>query len=331
MTRTERERLEELASGFMHARIVITAVELDLFTAVGREGIDAAEAARRTGAVRAPLERLMNALAALGLLRKRKGVFRNSPAALRHLTANAPEPLRHITLHRARMWESWSRLTSIVRTGRVPPRKRTPEGEEQFIRGMADVARTSAVETARVLHRELRGARRLLDVGGGPALYACAFARRRPGLSVTVLDLPGPLRIARETIRAAGLGGRVKARAADVLQASSLGRGYDMVFMSNLIHSFKRPDARAVVHKAAAALKPGGRLAVKEFYIRQEGTAPPFAALFSINMLVAAAGDCFTREEVEGWMEEAGVRPSAFHEVAAHSGILVGVKRGSRA
>ena len=54
---------------------------------------------------------------------------------------------------------------------------------------------------------------------------------------------------------------------------------------------------------------------------------PPFSALFSINMLVAEGGDCFSRAEVEGWMNASGVKPVRFMPVAKASGLLVGMKR----
>ena len=143
-----RERLDAISSGFMEARILITAAELDLFTAVGAGARTAAEIAQATGTRPGPLERILNALVAMGILTKKGGRFRNTRAALRHLTQDAPEPLRDIIRHRGGMWERWSALTRIARTGRVPPLRRTRERTRRFIRGMADVAVLSAEETA---------------------------------------------------------------------------------------------------------------------------------------------------------------------------------------
>jgi ubiquinone/menaquinone biosynthesis C-methylase UbiE len=217
-------------------------------------------------------------------------------------------------------------LTTVVRRGVVPPRSHTREREKRFIKGMANIGSYSARETARALAPELASARRLLDIGGGPAVYACTFARSNPALRVTVLDLPGPLTYARETIAREGMRQRVTVRAADAAEAASYGRGYDIVFMSNFLHSFKRPAAQAVVEKAARALAPGGVLAVKDFYVHENRTAPAFAAIFSLNMLVADAGDCYSRNEISAWMHQSGIRPRRFTEVAENSGILIGTK-----
>ena len=325
-----RARLEKLAGGFMHARILITAVELDLFTAVGREAATAGEIAQRSRTAPEPTERLLNALVALGLITKKNGRFRNSPAALRHLVSDAPEYLGDIMRHRGSLWDSWSNLTRVVRTGKVPPRRATRTKERSFIKGMGNIGAYSAQETVRALRPELARAKRLLDVGGGPATYACAFARAKPDLAVTVIDLPGPLVYARETIAAENLGRRVRVRAGNARELASFGRGYDVVFMSNFIHSFKRPAVEDIVRKAARAVGNGGYLAIKDFYIESDGTAPPFAAMFSINMLTADAGDCYSREEVSGWLEDAGLTSTRFVTVAEHSGILVARRKAKQ-
>ncbi|HAK95018.1 MAG TPA: SAM-dependent methyltransferase [Planctomycetes bacterium] len=322
--RQHRAMLEQMASGFMPARVLLTALELDVFTACGAGAATAEELARRTGARPAPLARLLNALAALGLLDKRGDRYRATPPARTHLIAGRPGYLGDIMRHRASMWERWSDLTAIVRTGRVPPRAFTKERERRFIKGMANLGASAAPACARALRRELAGARRLLDIGGGPAVYACELARAWPKLSVVVLDLPGPLAYARETIAAYGLARRVSVKAGDVCAARSFGRGFDVAFMSSLIHSFKPAVVAEVIRKAAGALRPGGFLAVKEFFIDPGRASPPFTALFSINMLVAGAGDVYTRGEVEGWMRAAGVRPVRYVDLPQFSGIVVG-------
>jgi len=321
-----RERLEKLSSGFMEARILITAAELDLFTAIGGEEKNVSEIAPSLGLHKSSLERLLNALTAMKILSKRRGRFRNTQAALRHLTADAPEPLRDIMRHRGGMWERWGRLTSIVRTGRVPVRKRTAERTEHFIKGMSNVAALSAVEAAGVLARELRKAKRFLDVAGGPGSYACVFAEKYPALRVTLADLPDVLEIAKETVAAAGLKKRVRLLPCDLLAATSLGRGFDLALLSNVVHSFKPSDAAGVIAKTAAAVRRGGHVVVKEFCLEKDGTAPYFAALFSINMLAAEAGDSYPSEQLVEWMSAAGLGRFRQVPLAKASTLIIGEK-----
>jgi len=326
MSIATRERLEKLSSGFMSARVLLSGVELKVFDAISKLSLSAAEVAKLTRTHKGSMERLLNALVGIGILIKKKGEFQNTPMALIHLLEDSPEPLLHIMQHRGNMWQTWSNLNEIVKTGKIPAKRRTKKKEESFIRGMADVGIISAAATSRILKHELKSARRLLDVGGGPAVYACDFAKKAPKLKVTVFDLPGPIAIARETVRKAHMQSRINLKEGDILKSSSLGMGYDLVFMSNLIHSFKRPVAADVIQKAAKALKTSGHMIIKDFYIRKQGTSPVFSALFSINMLVADAGDCFTRAEVEQWMKDAGIKPAGFVPVAKASALLMGVK-----
>ncbi len=321
-----REMLEKTAAGFMHARILLTAIELDLFTVIGSDGLSSGKVSEITCTDRHAVERLLNALVALQFLGKKDGRFYNTEVTKQHLVAGAPGFLGDIMLHRATLWESWSGLTGIVRTGKAPGREKTRENERRFIKGMANVGRGSADQTAEVLEDLFAEAKRMLDIGGGPAVYACAFAERFPDLHVTVFDLPGPLEYARETIEERGFSDRVTVQAGDVLETASLGSGYDVVLCSNFIHSFRLPVVQKVIRKGAEALCGGGLLIVKDFFITEDRTAPAFAALFAVNMLAADAGDCFTRAEIEETMGEAGVEPIDYREVAKHSGILVGRK-----
>ena len=87
------DELTERIRGFQESRAVLTALELDLFTAVG-EGAGAPEVAARLGADPRAAEMLLNALASLRLLVKREGVFHNSPAAARYFTAGSPDNAR---------------------------------------------------------------------------------------------------------------------------------------------------------------------------------------------------------------------------------------------
>jgi len=315
-----------MASGFQEARVLITACELDLFTVIGRDSMSAAAVARAAGLRARPLERLLNALAAMKILVKRTGAFRNSAVSLRHLVADAPEPLLDIMRHRGRMWQNWSRLNTVVRTGRAPRRERSRAETKNFIKGMSNVAALSATEAARILAPELKKARRVIDVGGGPGTYGCTFATLHRRLRVTVTDLPEPLEIARETVAAMGLGKRVRLLPGDIFELDSLGRGYDLAFLSNFVHCFKPDAAAEVIAKSCRAVRSGGHVALKEFCLEKDGTAPHWAALFSINMLLADAGDSYPVEQLKEWMADGGLTDFRQAPLAKNSILLVGRK-----
>ena len=322
--------LDELVLGFQPAQVVLTAHRLGLFTALDRGERSAAELAAAIGADRRGTRILCDALAALGLLAKRGDRYANGAEVREHLLPDSPRPQGAMLGHRALLYERWGKLGDAVRSGtRIPDEAVDPRllgGDEEFARAMADLGRESARLTAEVL--DLDGVASLLDVGGGPGLYALEFARRQPDLRATIFDRPGTAPVAREAIAAAGLADRVAIRSGDAF-ADDWGGPYDLVFTSNFLHIFAAEENRGLVARAAAALAPGGRLAVKDLFLDPGRTSPPAAALFAVNMLVnTAAGDCYTVAEVEGWMTAAGLTPVAVVEVAHHSRLIVGRKPG---
>ena len=121
--------------------------------------------------------------------------------------------------------------------------------------------------------RKLRlpsGARQLLDIGGGHGLYSAALCRRHPGLTATVLDLPGSAAVGREIVAAAGMADRVRFRDGDAtagdLGSGDLGSGYDAVLCFNLVHHLSPDQIPALFGKAREALAPGGTLAVMDAF-----------------------------------------------------------------
>jgi (2Fe-2S) ferredoxin len=108
--------LNETIRGFMSSRVVLTALELDVFSAVG-EGASAEEVGRKVRADGRATEMLLNALASLKLLEKKGGGFHNTPVSLRFLAENSGDSARGGLLHIANLWHRWSTLTECVRAG----------------------------------------------------------------------------------------------------------------------------------------------------------------------------------------------------------------------
>ena len=76
------DRLNEMIRGYMPSRCILTALELDIFTAVG-EGANAEQIGKRIQANARGVGILLNALVALGLLTKSGDEYRNTPESAR--------------------------------------------------------------------------------------------------------------------------------------------------------------------------------------------------------------------------------------------------------
>ncbi|HTX36994.1 MAG TPA: methyltransferase [Bryobacteraceae bacterium] len=299
--------LQDRIRGFQQSRAILTALELDLFTAIGAGAASEAVAAR-LGAAPRSTGMLLNALASLHLLVKREGVYYNSPAPARYFTAGSPDNARPALLHTAHLWHRWSTLTDCVRSGsavaREEPGGRLQDWTEAFIAAM----HRNASERAPLVVRAVgaAGITRMLDVGGGSGAYSIAFAQANSALRAEILDQPAVISIAQRHIREAGVADRVTVRTGD-LRSDKLGEGYGLVFLSAICHMLSPAENLDLFGRCREALASGGRIVIQDFILEPDKTAPRFAALFALNMLVGTAGgSSYSQPEYAAWLRDAG-------------------------
>ncbi|MCM2266008.1 MAG: acetylserotonin O-methyltransferase [Desulfuromonadales bacterium] len=320
--------LMRLVHGFESAKILLVANDLGLFRVLDRER-GAVDVAGELGVDTRALELLMNALTALGLLEKGGDGYRNAPVAAQYLADDSYRG--HIFRHIHHCWDSWNDLAGVIRRGGPDlVRESVILHDEEawnrdFIRGMDDVTRELAPQVVSGL--DLAGARRLLDVGGGPGTYARAFLAAYPQLTeVTIFDLPFALAVARERLEGYSRRDDVRLLAGD-FHKDAFGDGFDAIWISQVLHSQSEAGCRTLLAKAVQALVPGGRLFVHEFLLDDSHAAPLTAALFAVHMLVMTAGGrAYGGSEVAGWLEEAGLVDIEVRKVSDDTGVVQGRK-----
>jgi 2-polyprenyl-3-methyl-5-hydroxy-6-metoxy-1,4-benzoquinol methylase len=255
------------------------------------------------------LDILLRALLVLGLLSQKGDLYVLDPQAAPSLTPGLATDTSNAILHMADMVKDWSQLAQCVRLGRPVERPAhsgpgPDPGRQHFYRAMRDIARQQSRGLAARLG--LKPGMRLLDMGGGPGVYALTFAQEVPGLQATVFDLPGAEPYFRE--EAANYPGvEVAFIQGDYLQDQALGGGpYDVVWLSQILHSEGPEPCLNMLRKATQALAPGGQLWVQEFVVTVPGH--PFAGLFGLNMLVNThRGQAYTQEELLTMLGRAGL------------------------
>ena len=319
--------LNRTLRGFQESRVLLTAVELDLFTAVA-SGARAEEVAARIGSDPRATEMLMNALVAMGWLAKQETIFQNTPLSARYFVAESADDARAATLHLVHLWQTWSTLTACVRAGTsVSHQEMVGRGEEwtrAFIAAMHRNARARAPLVVRAVGTE--GVTRMLDVGGGSGAYSIAFASANGNLRIDLLDLAKVIPIAQGYIESAGLAGRIRTRPGD-LRADKFGEGYDLVFVSAICHMLGPDENKDLLRRCFAALAPKGRVVIQDFILEPDKTAPKSAALFALNMLVGTqAGNTYTEAEYATWLMEAGFQEVRHVRLPGPSGLIVGTR-----
>jgi (2Fe-2S) ferredoxin/predicted O-methyltransferase YrrM len=320
--------LNDRIRGFQQSRVILTALELDLFTAVG-DGGAAADVAARIHADPRATEMLLHALASLQLVAKRDGLFYNSPAAARYFTAASPHNARPGLLHTASLWKNWSTLTDCVRAGTSVIHQEMADRSSDWTQAFIAAMHRHATERAAPLVAAVgaQDIRRMLDVGGGSGAHAIAFAAANPELQAYILDLASVVPLAQRHIEQAGLTARVHTRVGD-LRTDHLGEGYHLVLVSAICHMLDEKENAHLIGRCYDALAPGGRLVIQEFILDPDKCAPQSAALFSLNMLVGTrAGASYSEPEYTAWMQAAGFTAIRRVRIPGPAGLMIGTRR----
>jgi (2Fe-2S) ferredoxin/predicted O-methyltransferase YrrM len=316
--------VNEMIRGFMASRAILTALELDVFTAVGEGGTPKQIASKIQGAVRAT-EMLLNALVSLELLEKRDGVYTNTPVAARFFVEGTADSARSAQMHTANLWKRWSTLTQAVQAGTTVAPKLDNGFVKPFIAAMDHNARGRARAVVQAV--EVNGAKRMLDLGGGSGAYSIAFAKAAPDLQCEIVDVPEVLTLAHEYVRKAGLSDRISTRAGDMLSVPLEAGNYDLVLLAAICHMFSPEENQKLLERAYAALAPKGRLVISDFVLEADKTAPRFAALFALNMLVGTrAGSSYSEPEYDGWLKQAGFAEIKRVRMPGPANLMIGTK-----
>ena len=319
------DRLDQMIRAYWPSRCLLTALELDIFTAVG-DGATAEQIGKKVNASARGVSMLLNVLVSLGLLSKAGDNYKNTPESARFFTLGSKDNHRHGLLHIANIWHNWSTLTEAVRRGThvAADRGRDPESTRDFIAAMQRNAKDRAPLVVKALG--IAGVRRILDLGGGSGAYSIAWAKASPDVQCEILDVAEVAPLTTEYVAKAGVAGQVKVRAGDMLH-DDFGSGHDLIMLNAICHMFSEQQNRDIFRRAHHALAPKGRLVVQDFILNPEKTGPQHAALFSLNMLVnTESGASYSEPEYAGWMKAAGFAEVSKTSLPGPSGLIVGVK-----
>ena len=172
---------------------------------------------------------------------------------------------------------------------------------------------------------DLSNHRHLLDIAGGSAIYACSFVAHHPHLVATVLEKPPVDRIATAAIAKRGYADRINVHASDMM-AEPLPRDADIHLFSNVLHDWDIPEVQQLLHASYAALPLGGMLIVHDAFLNAEKSGPQHVADYSVMLMHATQGRCYSTAEIEDWAGACGFHDFDYHETAAARGILIAFK-----
>jgi ubiquinone/menaquinone biosynthesis C-methylase UbiE len=112
----------------------------------------------------------------------------------------------------------------------------------------------------------------LLEIGGNTGKWAIASAKYNPDVHITIMDLPGPLKVAKEKIAQLELSDRISFKTVNVLdEKQSFPKGHDAIWMSQFLDCFSEDEIVSILKRCYDALDENGFVFILEpFWDRQK-------------------------------------------------------------
>jgi len=263
------------------------AVRLALFDRLSGGYRTTDDLAREIGGAPGPLQHLLLALCAMGLLSREPGGWRTTSLADRTLVPGAPAYQGDMVLHNTQP-EYLERVFSLGDRLGLPPDRADPGGfHAGFLRAMSNSAAAGQAD-ALVASVDLTGCTTLLDVGGATGPYAIALCRAYPDLRVVILDRPETVPIAAPILASSGVGDRITIEAHDY-RVSPFPGPVDVVLISNVLRGETPSATDDILRRAHAALTSGGRVLIVDLFPEGPPADPGLrAALFGLHVPDAA-------------------------------------------
>lgn len=314
----QSQGLKKLWSAYQSSRVLITANNFRVFDFLQKQKTAPGLAKEINTDVRAT-GILLDALTGMGLLIKQNNKYRNSSQASRFLVSGSRYYQGDIIKHGETMWDRWTDLDSVLKTGKPSQRSRD---HDAFILGMHNISSLKAKEIISAVG--LEGVERALDLGGGPGTYSIEMARR--GALVTLFDLPETIKIAKDLLARSPRAAKNMTFLKGDFFINDIGNGYDLIFLSQIVHSFSEKDNILLLRKCRKALNNKGRVVIHEFPINEKRTDPVRSALFAVNMLVnCEGGRTWSSGDMKKWFKKAGFGGVRKKEVV--EGVLVSASK----
>lgn len=306
------ERVLDMMTAYQKSEALKTAIELDVFTGIDDGKTTPAALAVYCGASERGLRSLCDFLVVERILTKRAGRYGLSADAKAFLSYNSPACMSGMIrfLGSDLGKGQFARLTEAVKLGGTPDEKGTLEPQHpiwvEFARSMVPMMRGASAALAELLKVDRMRSCKTLDIAAGHGLFGVAVAKMNPRAQIVAVDWPNVLEIAQANAKAAGVASRHKLLAGSAFDVE-LGKGYDLVLLTNFLHHLDAAGCETLMRKVHACLAPGGRAVTLEFVPNEDRVSPPFPAAFSLVMLAATpAGDAYTFREYERIMRNAG-------------------------
>jgi len=321
------EDIRELANSFRQSRVLLSAVELKIFTVLDRHMMTSEELSSIINTDSRATDRLLNALCGMGILKKIKGKFYNTELSSKYLIEGKPEFMGNL-YHTNNLWNSWSHLTDSVVKGTSIKGDQNKEEKNEWVESFIGAMHYRGVNQGKILSMmiDLTNVEKMLDVGGGSAAFSMEMVKKKPSIKAVVLDLPHVIPLTKKYVAETGLLDNFNFIEGDYL-TKDFESSYDLILLSAIIHINSYEQNKMLIKKCADSLNEDGIVVINDFIMNDDRTQPPYGALFSLNMLVGTdCGDTYTEQEMRDWFESAGITKIEKKNTSFGSDLMIGIK-----
>ena len=308
----------KLIAAYWHSQLVFVAAKLGIADALKAGPLTVTEIAGRVDADSATLQRIMRALASLGVFAKDSlDRYRLTPLA-HTLRSDHPESLRDFALMMVDgdAWKAWGALDHAAASGEspfehvhglrpFPYMQAHPEKEAMFSASMASL---SAMENGAIARGYKFGKlRTLVDVGGAHGHLLASILRMHFKVEGVLFDQPQVVEAASGSgfVTAPDIQDRCRIEPGNFFE--SVPRGADAYIMKYVLHDWDDDQCVRILLNCRHAMADGGRVLVVERVLRG-ANRPDWGKLLDINMLVITGGRERTKEEFRRLFARAGLR-----------------------
>ena len=314
----------QTANAHMRTAALKTAIELDIFTAIGEGNRTPESLAKRCGIAARGIRILLDYLTIGGFLVKQSDSYGLTQDSEVFLTKSSPAYLGGALefMLSSPLVEGAKRLTGAVRKGGTVVSEEGTTAREHpewvtFARSMGPLMKGPAEWIANWVSQEAPNTRKVLDVAAGHGLFGVEIAKKIPQAEITAQDWANVLMVAQEAAKGAGVSDRFRTIRGSAFEVD-LDEGFDIVLLTNFLHHFDIPTCEGLLKKIHASLSDSGKIITLEFIPNEDRISPPEMAEFGLIMLATTpAGDAYTFSEYKRMFQNAGFSQSEMVDVPA--------------
>ncbi len=333
----------QMGSGFWASKILLTAVNFELFTHLAKQPNQSAKKLKSLLNLKCTDRNtydFLDCLTGFGFL-KREGLletarYSNTIDTDIFLDKEKPSYIGGILeMMNNRLWEFWGNLDDGLKTGLIQNEAKdggkgifdlvysNPELLKSFVNGMTGVQIGNFMALAKKF--DFSNFKTMVDAGGSAGVLSAMVAKNNSHMTCTTFDLPPLETMAKETVQKFQLEERVKVLSGDFFK-NELPKA-DIVSMGNILHDWDEGTKINLMQIAYDALPKGGAFIAIENVIDNDRKQNVFGMMMSLNMLIETGdGFDYTFNDFTKWAKIVGFSSTELMPLAGPSSAAIAIK-----